>query len=237
MEFADAVKRPFLDLKALAIGMGISTLSSLGIVGAVALGLFSIPLAVILGVFVFLLPEFMLLGYMLETAKATAKKNYKPLKWEDYFGLLKKGFFGFIISLVYGLVLLIAAVFLLGPSLLSLIMPGAELGVTELINLGVGVLVLLVMAVIVGYFVPAAYMSYITNGKFEAGFYFKTIGKKALTAKYFTAILVGGLYSAAVSVLFMLVFFLFPPLGAGISTFITRVTFYTLIGEAWASTK
>ena len=239
MEIGKAVKRPFGDVKILAIGLAISTIAAIGIYAAMTSLLASPLLALLVGILVFLIPEFILTGYMLEVAKATAKKNYKPIPWKDFGGLLKRGFGAMVIGIIYGILILLLGALFLGPAILQLIAGG--LGATPdpalFISLGLGLIALLLVAIAIGYFIPAAYVSYAVSGKFKEGFALRIIGKKALSGDYFVAVLIGSIYMVAITLLFSLVFFLFPPLGAGISAFIGRVAFYTLVGEAWAKVR
>lgn len=241
MEISLAIKRPFSDVKNLLIGIGIATLSSVGIFLALFLLDTSFLLALVVGGVMLFIPFFITLGYYLENAKRAAKKDYKSVEWSGFGKFLKTGFTASVIGFVYSIPLLLVMIFTIGLPLAELALSGQEPDITTLIGLGTnlvfGVLITFILAIFLAYLLPAASISYAMTGKFKSAFDFKTIKKRAFNADYFVAWIIGVGYTIVISLVFALVFFFLPPLGAGLGAFISSVTMYSLLGRAWGSAK
>jgi hypothetical protein len=209
MEITKAIKRPFQDVKTLLIGIALSVIPIVNLIA---------------------------LGYFFETAKATAKKDYRLLEWKGFGKLFVTGLLATIIGIIYALPIILIAIFGLGLPLLSFIFSqGTEL--PALGSIGASIILIIILAVIVAYVLPAAYLSFASSGKFGSGFDFSLIRKKAFNRHYFAAWFVGIIYTLVVTGVLMLLFFFFPFLGAAIGSFISGVMMYTLLGEAWAAAK
>jgi len=207
VKFGEAIKRPFQDGKKLLIGI---VLSIIPIVNLIAL------------------------GYVLENTKSVMKKSYKLTEWGHWGDLFVKGLLFAVISLVYFIPAMVVLLLALGNVLLAAIISGATTPMSMLANLpavGIGMLVFSILALLASYIIPAATLNYIVKNKFSAAFDFDEIKKRAFKGEYFVAWLIGGIYSAVLAVVFMWI----PIVGASLATFITSMTLYTMIAEAYAS--
>lgn len=235
VDYKRAILRPFSDWKKLSIGF------LLNIVPIVNLIMY---------------------GYALECARTAMKKRYKLPEWKKLGDLFIQGLKAAVIGFVYALPLIIIAVVVLSIFVSTMI---RSLAISEAVSenwfvysLGVlggspilPVLILLVLISIVyalamSYFVPMAIMNFVNKKKFSAGFDFRTILKKALTGKYFVAWLV----VAGIAIGWSIVRSLFSPLNAVpllglilnlvvsvyVSTII-QITSMTIYGEIYREIK
>lgn len=242
MDVRAAIKRPFTNPKVLAIGIIISVIMYASYLAYTFVDaspflvmLLSLPITLVLGSII--------VGYGLEVAKSSVEGKKDLPAWKNFKALFVRGFVASVISMIYLIpIILLLVLFILSP-LGQLAFTGVQ-DATAYAALGAGlgtslllILVVAILAIILGYFVPAAYINYAIHNKFKAGFDFKTIKAKAMTGRYFAAWLVGLLYTLGLSFAFNLAFFFFPPVGMAIGAFIGSVTRYSLLGEAWASIK
>jgi len=213
MRLIEAVKRPFGDIKTLLIGTVVSL----------------IPIVSLITV-----------GYYLETGKATINRNYKALEFKQVGDMFVKGLLAGIIGLAY----LLPAI-IVGFSSLLTIADAVFTNTLPAFSFSITLAIAIILGIIALYIIPAAVLNYVTKGKLGAAFEFSVISKKAFNSKYFAAWLVGGLYNIVLTGIGLLAAFTLPLLGipilgivvAGFVSFLVGVTFYTLIGEAWASAK
>lgn len=204
VNYSEAIKRPFSDIKKLLIGIIIQL----------------IPIV-----------NFLAMGYQLKCAKLAMKKNYKLPEWTDWGDLFVKGLLAVIISLIFLIPVLIISVVIGGAAIFQLLSAPAEVAVTG--AAGTTLIIVVLLSVIVSYFLPAAVISFIDKNKFSAAFNCPVIFKKVFTGSYFVTWLLIGIYGFAVSYILGFI----PYVGAVISSFVVGVTFYTAMGEVYASIK
>ena len=140
-----------------------------------------------------------------------------------------------VISMIYMIPALIVFFLTIGAAVLKgMVAGGNPLSSLAVIStLGIGMVVFAVLALIAAYIIPSAVLNYIHKNKFAAGFALSEITKKAFRGEYFAAWLIGGLYNFAI----VFVLSWIPFIGVAIASFITSMTFYTMVAEAWASSK
>jgi hypothetical protein len=207
VKFVEAIKRPFQDAKKLVIGI---VLSIIPIVNLIAL------------------------GYVLENTKSVMKKSYKLTEWKNWGDLFVKGLLFAVISLIYIIPALVVFLLALGNVFFASLMGGVTSPMSILANLpavGIGMFVFIILALLASYVIPAATLNYIVKNKFSAAFDFAEIKKRAFKGEYLVAWLIGGVYSLVLAAIFMWI----PIVGASLATFITSMTTYTMIAEAYAS--
>jgi len=208
MNFKNAVKRPFQDTKTLIIGMIIMLIPIVNFtVGA---------------------------GYFLECARTSLKKDNKLPEFKDWKNLFMKGMGAFVISLVYAIPIFIVLLLTIGSTLLTggvsaLFNDGGIAALNALATLGMGMVVTVVVALIISILSSAAMIRYAEKGNLGAAFEFVAIAKKAFTGEYIAAWLLAMVYTLLV----VFVFSLLPFVGAMVAAFITGVTMYTLLAEAY----
>src|SRR3989344_3242689 len=178
MDYQQAIKKPFSDIKKLVIGIVLNI----------------IPIV-----------NFISMGYILETASLTlSKKNNLP-EWKDWWNLFVHGLLGAIIGLIYMLPALVVGIVAVGSGVLAGLVTGSVL---EGIETGGPTLIgAIVLVLAVAYIAPLATLLYVKKWKFGDAFNFKEIFKKMLTPKYAVAWLVTFVISiAAVGILSIIPF-------------------------------
>lgn len=154
-------------------------------------------------------PVFLVQGYFVRVLRAAANDEMEAPSFTDWGGLFLDGLKLFVVNIAYSLVLAVpyfALIFAIGfgsdggPGVLA-----AVLG-----------LLVFVLALVVGYFIPAAFTNFAIEGDFGAAFDFGTIKSGAFTSDYATAWLLaivvgvaGGLVGAALSIVVVGIFILF----------------------------
>jgi hypothetical protein len=172
---------------------------------------------------VLVLPVFVVQGYLVRVLRAAANDETDAPSFTDWGGLFVDGLKLFVINIAYSLVIAVpyfALFFVLfgsndGMSALSLVLA----------------LVTVVLALVVGYFIPAAFANFALEDDFGAAFDFGTIKSAAFTSDYaiawVLAILVGavgGFIGAALSVVLVGILVLF----------YVQVSVYYLFGRGFA---
>lgn len=217
VDFVEAIKRPFTDIKALIIG------AVLALLGVFTLGILMLPV----------------MGYGLRTAKNTLNNNPALPKWDKWGDLFVKGIVALIVSIVYMLPALIViglgiagtiasiqtaalAGMVTPEAIMQLIMPA--LAANALIFL-VGIL----LALIAAFLLPMALVLYVKEESFGAAFRVGEVIRKVLTGKYIVAWIVVVVYSAIVSSILGFV----PLIGSAVAMFMVTVTEYTVFAQAY----
>ena len=208
MNFKEAVKRPFQDTKTLIIGMIIMLIPIVNFTVGV--------------------------GYFLECARTSLKKNNKLPEFKDWSNLFMKGIGALVISLVYAIPIFIVLLLTIGSTLLTggfsaLFNDGGLAALNALATFGLGMVATLVVALIISILSSAAMIRYAEKGNLGAAFEFVAIAKKAFTGTYLAAWVIAIIYTLLV----VFVLSLIPFVGAMIAAFITGVTMYTLLAEAY----
>ena len=208
MNFTEAVKRPFQDLKTLIIGIIIMLIPIVNFtVGA---------------------------GYFIECARTRLKGSKKLPEWKDWGKLFMKGVGAFVIGLVYAIPVIVVLLLTVGSTILagglSGLINGSGLAIVNaLATLGIGLVVTFVVAIIVSLVSSAALIRYADKGNFGAAFEFSAVFKKAFTGTYFSAWLITMIYVLIV----VFVLSIIPVIGSIIASFIVGVTMYTFLAEAY----
>jgi len=206
VNYGEAFKRPFRDLKKLVIGI---ILAIIPIVNLIAI------------------------GYILTNTKSAMRKNYQLTEWGNWADLFVKGLLYVVISVIYILPALALLLLMFGVALLQMSRGifNPAIVISHMATFGVEMIVFLSLLILAIYLIPAAVLNYIVQNRFGAAFDFSTIKKRAFKGEYFAAWFVGGVFSVAVAVILSFI----PIIGYGIASFITMMTFYTMVAEAWAS--
>jgi len=204
MEFIDAVKRPVQDFKTLVIGIIIML----------------IPIVSFIGI-----------GYFLECAKTTLKKNNKLPEFKDWVNLFVKGLIAAVIGLIYAIPVMIVLALTVGTTVLAgglSAIQGTAL-INALATLGIGMILTLIIAAAVSLVSSVAMIRYAEKGNFGSAFEFSAIYKKAFTGKYFSAWFISMLYAVFVVVVLSFI----PIVGTTIGAFLAGVTVYTYLADAY----
>ena len=195
VDYAGAIRKPFQDLKTLAIGI------VLMIAGAI-LSL------IIIGVIPLLAVE----GYLVRTAKGTLKGNSKMVEWGDWVGLIIDGIKAIVIVLVYLIPAIIAFVLTVGVGILS---GNTTAAITALLGAGI---ISLILAILGGFFGSAGVLNFAGSGNIMDGFAFGAILKKSITGKYIIGFIVAAIVSIVAGVIPLLsILLVFPASVASIT--------------------
>jgi hypothetical protein len=223
VDYNAAFKKPFLDIKNLVIGILLSI----------------VPII-----------NWFAVGYTLECTGLTKKRIPldKPLGWSDWSGLFVKGFFSFVISLVYLLpAIIIFAVGVLPAiwgimkeSFLSSMTGSTDQFVVQNLDKFAPAMMAAIpfiiltglFALLAAYFGPMAVMRYLSADRFGAGFDFKKVYKKAFTKPYFVAWLLAIIILVVIQIVMKANF-----IAAAASSFIGGVIFYSILGQAYKEIK
>jgi hypothetical protein len=179
--------------------------------------------AVLVVLSVFVLPVFVVQGYLLRVLREAAEGADAAPSFTRWGELFVDGLKAFAVELAYGLV---AAV----PYVLTL----AGVGVTGSSNLAlsVGFLLALVLSLAVSYLLPAAVANFAVEGRLAAAFDLRTVLGVALTWEYLAAVLlavvvsvVGGVLGGLLAVVLV---------GFAVLFYVQVVTFH-LYGQGYAA--
>jgi hypothetical protein len=174
---------------------------------------------------VFVLPIFVVYGYLVRSIAAVAAGEEEPPAWNDWAELFVDGLKAFVVGVAYAIVpFLLALLFFVPVSVGTAVGGDGNAGVLA----GVSVLAFLVTVAIgmaVAYVVMAALTNFAVEGRFGAAFDLGAIGQFATSGPYLVAIVLGigiqialALLITIVTVLtFGLALLLLIPLGAFIN--------------------
>lgn len=143
-------------------------------------------------VFSFLLiPAFILQGYLLRVLGSAAAGDEAAPSFTDWGGLLVDGLKLFVVSLVYGLV--IAVPFVVASVVIGLGgLTGSDAGVAAFGIVGILLFLLATLvAIVIGYFLPAAMTNFAVEGEMSAAFDFAAIREASFSSKYLVGVLLG----------------------------------------------
>jgi hypothetical protein len=222
MDFKNAIKRPFTDIKKLIIGIILYALPILNIISS---------------------------GYLLEILKTPYKKLPE---WKGFGQLFINGLIILIVEIIYFIPLIILGIIglaLIGTErLTSFIVDNqfvlnSDQALALLISLWPLVLISILVLIFLAYLIPSAIISYSRNYKFKDAFKFKEIIKKAFTSKYLLAIILGLITNLILVWVVQLILYLFSytgsnllililePILGSIAGFISAIIIFTLLGE------
>ena len=212
MDFETNFKKPFTDVKKLLIGILLSI----------------VPVV-----------NFLAVGYMLETARKSMKKDTSLPEWEGWSDLFVKGLLSIVIEAIYFIPAAIVGLIFMWPVMIKampMMMAGQIPNIGEMIAgmgsmmMGLGLAALL--ALFAAYIAPSAIFHFL-NGTFADAFKFGDVLKKAFSGTYGMAWTLFILYSMVlVSVLGFI-----PYVGSGAATFIAGITGFSLMGEAFSGSS
>lgn len=178
VNYGEAFKRPFQDIKKLLIGIV----------------LYIIPIV-----------NFLAVGYQLFCAKSAMKKDYKLPEWQNWGDLFVKGILSLIIGLIYAIPLIIIAMFVVGTAIFTYFDQGMESIMTLVATLGIGIIIFLIIALLTFYITPMAIVSYVTNFNFGDAFKFNLVFKKAFTGNYFVVWILMAVYGIIATTILSLI--------------------------------
>lgn len=206
VNYSEAFKRPFQDIKKLLIGTV----------------LYLIPIV-----------NFLAFGYQLFCAKSAMKKDYKLPEWENWGDLFVKGLLSVIIGVIYFIPALIVLLFFAGTSFFAYLSLGMEIIPNLTADLGSGLVVFVILALLAAYVSPMAIMSFVETFNFKDAFKFSKVFRKSFTGKYFVTWLLMQLYSIITAAIFSFI----PIVGGGLAGFVVGVTAFTAYAEAYTEAK
>lgn len=189
---------------------------------------------------VFVLPAFLVYGYLVRSLAAVAAGEEEPPAFDEWEGLFVDGIKAFVVAFVYGIVPVLLAFSVFVPVSVVTSVDGNEpSGVLAGIGL-LAFLLLVTLAIAVAYVIMAALSNFAVEGRIGAAFDLRTIGRFATSGPYVLAIvlaivvqvILGAAITAAVVFTFGLALFVLIPLGAFINFWVYLVTVY-LFGAAY----
>ena len=214
LDYNEALKRPFTDVKKLLIGLVLSIIPIINFIAS---------------------------GYQLKCSKSIIKKGknmYMLPEWTNWGNLFLVGLVSFFISLIYFIPALLLIFFFVGKDFLT------NLSSLTYESLGFMAIIIVVISIITLFVLPMALVKYSINEKFGDAFKFIEIFSKSLTWKYtaawiFTLIILLVL-NLVLSWLVIPVNFTGVDkinLGGSFANFISLVTGFTLFGKAYSEIK
>ena len=203
VDYENALKRPFQDIKKLLIG------SLLAIIPIV---------------------NFMYVGYVAKATKNTLNKNNDLPEWEEWGDLFIKGLTIIVIGLIYSIPVGLFLFAGLGTIIFTALASGGAINIGSLIASG-GIVLLIgfLFLLVTGFFVPMALMNYIHKENIKSAFDFREIFKKVFTGNYIIAWILTTVYSIVISVLLLII----PIVGTVIASYITWITSMTVFAEVY----
>jgi hypothetical protein len=212
MDFETNFKKPFTDVKKLLIGILLSI----------------VPIV-----------NFLAIGYMLETARKTMKKDSSLPEWAGWGDLFVRGLLSIVIEAIYFIPAAIVGAIFLWP-LMSKAMPMMVAG--QIPNVGqmiagmgsamMGLALAGLLALFAAYITPSAIFHFL-NGSFADAFKFGDVLKKAFSGAYLMAWTLFILYSMVLGAVLGFI----PYVGSGAATFIAGITGFSLIAEAFGGSS
>jgi hypothetical protein len=179
---------------------------------------------------IFPIINFFAIGYILKNAKQSFTGKFGLAEWDNWGDLFVKGLASFVISLIYFIpALLVMLIGYMMSGTLFLFTGGISTGLSALVFLLVLFIILVVLA---AYLSPMAILNYIDKNNFGAAFDTETL-KKTFNGLYFVAWIVGIIYMIVLNAILGMV----PYIGGGIALFVTGMTSYTLLGNAFGMLK
>jgi hypothetical protein len=167
---------------------------------------------------VFVLPGLVVQGYLLRVLRAGAREDATVPSFTEWGTLLVDGLKLVLVSLGYGLAVVLPLVVLSVVLAATAGLGGETTGprlLASLVGLGVGV-VFVLLSLVVGYVLPAAMANFAIEGRLGAAFDVGTVARGAISVEYAVAwvlalvvAVVGGLLGTVLSVLVVGIFVLF----------------------------
>lgn len=210
MGYMESIKRPFSDMTKLVIGIVIMLIPIVNFIG---------------------------LGYFLQCAKLTFKKDESLPEWTGWANLFVTGIVAAVINLIWAIPIMLAAWLTIGTVLNSAagaMVTGGMMAFVSAIMASIGTLIIglvvtLVVGVIFGLLGSAAVLRYAEKGNFAAAFEFGAIKDVAFKGGFVAAWIVSVVYMIVMSLIFAFV----PLVGGAIAMFIAGVAMWTMLAEAY----
>jgi len=180
ISFGEAIKRPFSDVKALAIGAVLLMVSGvlMPVSGAMVAGLVWLVLTILVD------------GYYYYAAKSALKGDLSMPKWTDWGDLFVKGLCAAVIDLIWMIPATVVFLVVAGSAFLSLMTSGGVSNPQAMMGLlsggtAVGVLIAFGLLLLTVYVLPAATLAFVDTGSIMAGFHVGDVFKKAFRGVWF----------------------------------------------------
>lgn len=212
MDYEQAIKRPFSDLKKFLIGIILSI----------------IPIV-----------NFLSVGYILESAKLTLNKKTNLPEWKNWKELFVHGLFTFIIFAIFILPATLVMITGIGAGFLKalvmwLIKGSLILSILEGIKTSIPLLIAsMLLGFVAIYLLPIAIINYIKRWKFIDAFNFKDIFNKIFTSKY----LISWIIATVISTIITGILHIIPFIGDKIGLFVSGIISITILAQAYNEIK
>ena len=132
---------------------------------------------VVIGAVLSIIPivNFISIGYVMEFLKNIIDSKEELPEWDGFGGKFVKGLVAVVIYIIYMLVpMIIAAIF--GFSSAMSMAGGSDAAVAGgIVGFGITMLIIILLALIIGFIIPMAYVNYVAYGEFGAAFRFSEI--------------------------------------------------------------
>ena len=218
INYADAFKKPFTDVKKLLIGILLSILPVI---------------------------NWFAMGFAIEcSGLGRNKKSKKMPEWDDWGDYFVKGLLGTLIIIIYLIPTLLILILSLGSYFgyfmmfsFRSIMPfgrGVNMNFATAFPNMLGLLPLLLLSLLLGLFAvyisPMAILNYLKKNNFSDAFKLKIVLKKVFNQDYFIAwIIVALVFGLAGAIINRI-----PVIGSALISFVSQVTAYTMFGEVYS---
>ena len=177
MDFVEAIKRPFTDIKKWLIGVVLMIL----------------PVV-----------NFLSIGYILESGRMSLKHNKKLPEWKNWGTLFVDGLLAAILGIIYMIPAFVIGFIALGSALLKIFkLKGA--GLDSLLAAGPFLIIAMLIGLLAIYLLPAATLNWLKQGRFRGGFSFGMIFKKAFSGKYFVAWIISTIINIILTFIFIFI--------------------------------
>ncbi len=202
VDYFEAIKRPFQDIKKLIIGIVLSI----------------IPIV-----------NFVTLGYALKAGKAPTAKLPE---WKDWGDLFVKGLAAIVISFIYMIPALLVFAFSVGMAITGELVTGNyEALLASIGGLGIGFILLLIGAYIIPAAQMTYVRRNKFGAAFELGKLSKQILTGKYLIAWLIAMVYAFVISAVIIGIFVFAGFYIPTISGAIARFIAMVTLFTIIGQ------
>ncbi len=167
----------------------------------------------------FILPAFLLLGYLVEVARNTIEGKAEQPKWENWGKLFTNGLSVFVILVVYLIVptlVLALGIMIAAPEIIPMVMTFDYSAISYIMtslmfSAGIYVLLAMLLFLIIGFVLPMALANYAAKGRISAAFAFGELWARINSIfsdyilAYLVIIFVSMLFSAVSGMLVMTV--------------------------------
>ncbi len=202
VDYKEAIKKPFTDIKKLVIGIALSILPII---------------------------NFFAVGYSLEVARSTLNKKKTLPDWEKWRDLFVNGLLVVIISIVYFLPTLIAFMLSLAYGISAGLASEDILG--GLFAAGPFMIIAGLLFLLAAYLLPVSIINFVKQNSFKEAFAINLIFKKAFTVKYLGAWIISAIITLALGFVFGLIPIIGGAIGSFISGIIVMTIYAQVYSE------